>query len=105
MHGPILFWAGLVLVVFSPKLRPLLRRSVMRSRSFSLPLLVVTAVAAVALAASCSTDKAAGPKACCDQPKTPPGVPAFTVVKDDASGPSDGQTRQDPRRAQAEDQA
>jgi len=61
----------------------------MHSRSFSLPLLVVTAVA---MTASCSTEKAAGPKACCDQPKTPPGVPAFTVVKDDATGPSDGQT-------------
>lgn len=36
-------------------------------------------------------DKAAAPKACCDQPKVPAGVPAFTVVSDDASGPSDGQ--------------
>jgi hypothetical protein len=61
----------------------------MRSRSFALSLLVVTAVA---MLASCSTEKPAGPKACCDQPKTPPGVPGFTVIKDDQTGPSDGQT-------------
>ena len=41
--------------------------------------------------ASCSTEKAAGPKTCCDQPKIPPGVPAFTVIKDDVTGPTDGQ--------------
>ena len=33
----------------------------------------------------------AGPQACCDQPKIPPGVPAFTVVRDEVSGPTDGQ--------------
>jgi hypothetical protein len=27
----------------------------------------------------------------CDQPKIPPGVPAFQVVKDSATGPADGQ--------------
>ena len=40
---------------------------------------------------ACNTEKAAGPKTCCDQPKIPPGVPAFTVVTDDATGPTDGQ--------------
>jgi hypothetical protein len=39
----------------------------------------------------CSTEKAAAPKVCCDQPKIPPGVPAFTVVSDDVTGPTDGQ--------------
>jgi len=42
----------------------------------------------------CKTEKAAPARSCspeCDQPKTPPGVPPFHVVKDDATGPSDGQ--------------
>jgi len=59
----------------------------MRIRSVSLPLLLLTAT----VGASCSTEKAAGPKACCDQPKIPPGVPAFAVIKDDVTGPSDGE--------------
>jgi hypothetical protein len=40
---------------------------------------------------ACNTEKAAPPKACCDQPRIPPGVPAFTVVVDEATGPTDGQ--------------
>lgn len=40
---------------------------------------------------ACNTDKPAPVKVCCDQPRIPPGVPAFTVVKDDVSGPTDGQ--------------
>jgi hypothetical protein len=39
----------------------------------------------------CSTEKAPAQKVCCDQPKIPPGVPAFTVVSDDVTGPTDGQ--------------
>jgi len=54
--------------------------------------LAVAAVAALALSwAACTTDKPAAPKVCCDQPKIPPGVPAFTVVTDDVTGPTDGQ--------------
>ncbi len=64
----------------------------MRSRSVSLSLLAVTAAAVALGTSSCNTEKTAGPKACCDQPKIPPGVPAFTVVKDDVSGPTDGQS-------------
>jgi hypothetical protein len=60
----------------------------MRSRSVRLPVLVLT-IATVG--ASCSTEKSAGPRTCCDQPKIPAGVPAFSVIKDEASGPSDGQ--------------
>jgi hypothetical protein len=41
--------------------------------------------------ASCQNDKPAAPTTCCDQPKIPPGVPAFTVVRDEVSGPTDGQ--------------
>jgi hypothetical protein len=59
----------------------------MRTRPVALSLLFLAA----AVGASCSTEKAAGPKACCDQPKIPPGVPAFTVIKDDVTGPSDGE--------------
>src|SRR6516225_4687023 len=51
---------------------------------------IVTLLAGLGLLA-CNTEKAAAPKTCCDQPKIPPGVPAFTVVTDDATGPSDGQ--------------
>jgi hypothetical protein len=42
----------------------------------------------------CSTDKTPANRSCppdCDQPKIPPGVPAFQVVKDEVKGPSDGQ--------------
>jgi len=64
----------------------------MRSRSAFLnpALATVSLVTALGIGA-CSTEKAAGPRACCDQPKIPAGVPAFTVVKDDVTGPSDGQ--------------
>lgn len=66
------------------------------------PFLRTTALAGLAAAGAaslttmtgCSTDKAAAPRSCppdCDQPKIPPGVPAFQVVKDEATGPSDGQ--------------
>jgi hypothetical protein len=41
--------------------------------------------------AACNTEKPAPVKVCCDQPRIPPGVPAFTVVKDDVTGPTDGQ--------------
>jgi hypothetical protein len=68
----------------------------MRSRPVSFTLSASLFVAALAgglaLVASCNTEKAAGPRVCCDQPKIPPGVPAFTVVMDDMSGPTDGQS-------------
>jgi hypothetical protein len=54
-------------------------------RSFSL-------LVALAAAASCTkSEQSSGPTTCCDQPKVPPGVPGFTVVRDEVSGPSDGQ--------------
>ncbi len=31
------------------------------------------------------------PTTCCDQPKIPAGIPAFTVVRDEVTGPTDGQ--------------
>jgi hypothetical protein len=48
-------------------------------------------LAAASLAACNKSEEASGPKTCCDQPKIPAGVPAFTVVRDEVSGPSDGQ--------------
>jgi hypothetical protein len=74
----------------------------MRSRGVSaaLGVLGVAPVALTVLAsslvgslflASCSTQKAEAPRVCCDQPKIPAGIPAFTVVKDDVTGPTDGQ--------------
>lgn len=64
----------------------------------AMPRLAVSALLAafpVALfSAGCQTEKTAATKACppdCDQPKIPAGVPAFQVVKDVATGPSDGQ--------------
>src|SRR5215831_3594124 len=67
----------------------------MPSRTTIPPMLAVAAaMAATALGgvllSGCNTEKAA-PKGCCDQPKIPPGVPAFTVVTDDVTGPTDGQ--------------
>ena len=68
-----------------------------RSHRFSrswLALILFAAVPSSFLMPACTTDKPAGPKACppdCDQPKMPPGVPPFQVVKDTATGPSDGQ--------------
>ena len=47
---------------------------------------------ATAALSSCSkSDQPAGSTTCCDQPKIPAGIPAFTVVRDEVSGPSDGQ--------------
>lgn len=51
-----------------------------------------SAVLLLGLAGGCSQDKTPETKACCDQPKIPAGVPAFRIVADDVTGPSDGQT-------------
>jgi hypothetical protein len=51
---------------------------------------LAVAMVFAALSPACN-EKAAPPRACCDQPRTPPGVPPFTVVADDVTGPSDGQ--------------
>ena len=41
---------------------------------------------------SCTkSDQASAPTTCCDQPKIPAGIPAFTVVRDEVTGPTDGQ--------------
>jgi hypothetical protein len=48
-------------------------------------------LAALLSLSSCQTEKPAAPTTCCDQPKIPAGVPAFTVVRDEVSGPTDGQ--------------
>jgi hypothetical protein len=59
------------------------------------PQTAITAVSLLALLAgvgSCTkNDQSAAPTTCCDQPKVPPGVPGFTVVRDEVSGPTDGQ--------------
>jgi hypothetical protein len=51
----------------------------------------LTVVAAGLVLPACTTQKADAPRACCDQPKFPAGIPAFTVIKDDVTGPTDGQ--------------
>jgi hypothetical protein len=48
-------------------------------------------LAAASLTACSKSEQASGPTTCCDQPKIPPGIPAFKVVRDEVSGPSDGQ--------------
>ncbi|HVU52812.1 MAG TPA: hypothetical protein VHL80_19155 [Polyangia bacterium] len=66
----------------------------MPSRWKSPPLGRAALAAALALTVSspgCNNEKAAAPKACCDQPRIPPGVPPFTVVVDEVTGPTDGQ--------------
>jgi hypothetical protein len=66
-------------------------------RAQPLPRSVVTFPAfillgAIACAASCTkSEQPSGPTTCCDQPKIPAGVPAFTVVRDEVTGPTDGQ--------------
>jgi hypothetical protein len=71
------------------------RRFRMRFRDQMPPVAVAVAAASMAvlgtLMLGCNTDKSEAPKACCDQPKIPPGVPAFTVVSDSVTGPTDGQ--------------
>src|SRR4029079_2730544 len=53
---------------------------------------IPAALLIAAAALSCSkSEQASGPTTCCDQPKIPPGVPAFTVVRDETTGPTDGQ--------------
>jgi hypothetical protein len=44
-----------------------------------------------ALAAGACEKKSEGPQVCCAQPDIPAGVPKFTVVSDEVTGPSDGQ--------------
>jgi len=59
------------------------------------PHFAIPAVSLLALltgVASCTkSEQASGPTTCCDQPKVPPGVPGFTVVRDEVTGPTDGQ--------------
>ena len=51
----------------------------------------VAALAALLSLSSCQNEKPAAPTTCCDQPKIPPGIPQFTVVRDEVTGPTDGQ--------------
>ncbi len=64
-------------------------------RTHKLPRSVVVfggaVLAALLSLTACQTEKQAGPTTCCDQPKIPAGVPQFTVVRDEVSGPTDGQ--------------
>lgn len=64
-------------------------------RSHSLPRSIMAlrgaALAALFVLPSCKTEQPAGPQVCCDQPKIPAGIAPFTVVRDEVSGPSDGQ--------------
>ena len=54
--------------------------------------IAIPAVCLLAGLASCTkSDQPSGPTTCCDQPKVPPGVPGFTVVRDETTGPTDGQ--------------
>jgi hypothetical protein len=56
------------------------------------PMLTACLLAALAGVASCNkSEQSSGPTTCCDQPKVPPGVPGFTVVRDETTGPTDGQ--------------
>jgi hypothetical protein len=48
-------------------------------------------ILSAALAAAACKQEAEGPKPCCTQIDIPAGVPKFTVVADDVTGPSDGQ--------------
>jgi hypothetical protein len=55
-------------------------------------ILAVSFLTTLAAAASCTkSEQSSGPTTCCDQPKVPAGVPGFTVVRDEVTGPTDGQ--------------
>jgi hypothetical protein len=43
------------------------------------------------LSSACNTETPPAAKPCCEQPEIPAGVPAFTIVADESTGPSDGQ--------------
>jgi hypothetical protein len=63
-------------------------------RFFSLTLLAMPVLALLGGCPSADKSGAGAGRSCppdCDQPKIPPGVPAFQVVKDSATGPADGQ--------------
>src|ERR1700742_1517100 len=62
-----------------------------RSVTKHVALLGGSALAALLSLSSCKTEQAAAPQTCCDQPKIPAGIPAFTVIRDEVSGPTDGQ--------------
>jgi hypothetical protein len=62
-----------------------------RSVAPTIAIPAVCLLAALAGLASCTKSEQSGPTTCCDQPKVPPGVPGFTVVRDEATGPTDGQ--------------
>lgn len=62
-----------------------------RARVFVPMLVPMLAATAAAGLTGCKSDKAAAPRACCEQPQVPPGVTSFKVVADDVTGPSDGQ--------------
>ncbi len=65
----------------------------MRSQKLprSVVILAGLPLAALLSLSSCQTEKAAAPTTCCDQPKIPAGIPQFTVIRDEVSGPTDGQ--------------
>jgi hypothetical protein len=48
-------------------------------------------IAALTALSACNTEKPKQQRVCCDQPRIPPGVPAFVVVTDEVTGPTDGQ--------------
>src|SRR5678816_395849 len=54
----------------------------------SIPAVGLLALLSVACPKS---EQSNAPTTCCDQPKIPAGVPAFTVVRDETTGPTDGQ--------------
>jgi hypothetical protein len=51
----------------------------------------LASIGALTICAACSSDKAASPPPCCEQPQIPAGVAGFTIVADEVTGPSDGQ--------------
>jgi hypothetical protein len=63
-----------------------------RSVAHAIAIPAVCLLATLAGVASCNkSEQSSGPTTCCDQPKVPPGVPGFTVVRDETTGPTDGQ--------------
>ena len=66
--------------------------SLQRHPGFAVVLAVLLAPVPLLLTGCPGEPKAPPPKPCCDQAKIPAGVAPFTIVYDEVTGPSDGQT-------------
>jgi hypothetical protein len=78
-------------VLFRPATGTEVLRMLMPCRSRFAAVFPVSLLAMALAVAACNTNSTPAARACCEQPEIPAGVAPFTVVVDEANGPSDGQ--------------